>query len=43
MSGDDSLNGVAYAADSFYQEPFTSGRIVRVDGTDYFVLELSAK
>ena len=43
MSGDDSLSGVAYAADGFFQEPYTSGRIVRVDGTDYFVLELSAK
>ena len=43
MSGDDSLDGIAYAADSFYQEPFTAGRLVRVEGTDYFVLELSAK
>lgn len=43
MSGDDSLNGLAYAADRFYQEPYTSGRIVRIEGTDYFVLELSAK
>jgi hypothetical protein len=43
MSGDDTLNGIAYAADGFYQEPFTAGRIVRIDGTDYFVLELSAK
>ncbi len=43
MSGDDSLNGLAYAADSFYQEPYTSGRIMRIEGTDYFVLELSAK
>jgi hypothetical protein len=43
MSGDASLNGVAYSADSFFQEPYTSGRIVRIDGTDYFVLELAAK
>ena len=43
MSGDDSLNGLAYAADRFYMEPYTSGRIVRIEGTDYFVLELSAK
>jgi len=43
MSGDDSLNGLAYAADLFFQEPYTSGRIVRIEGTDYFVLELSAK
>lgn len=43
MSGDDSLNGLAYSADSFFQEPYTAGRIVRIEGTDYFVLELSAK
>jgi hypothetical protein len=43
MSGDDSLNGLAYSAEKFYQEPYTSGRIVRVEATDYFILELSAK
>ena len=43
MTGDDMLNGLAYAADSFYQEPYTSGRVVRIEGTDYFILELSAK
>lgn len=42
MSGDDSLRGTAYAADSFFQEPYTSGRIVRVQNTDYFILELAA-
>jgi len=43
MSGDDSLHGIAYPADAFYQEPYTSGNIVRIEGTDYFILELSAK
>ena len=43
MTGDDSLNGLAYAADTFFQEPYTAGRIVRIEGADYFVLELSAK
>ena len=43
LSGDDSLKGLAYRADSFFQEPYTSGRIGRIEGTDYFVLELSAK
>lgn len=43
MSGDDSLRGIAYAANSFFQEPYTSGQIVRVDATDFFVLELSAR
>lgn len=37
------LKGQSYAANSFLQEPFSDGRITRVDGTDYFVLELFAK
>lgn len=43
MSGDDTLKGVAYAANSFFQEPYTSGRLFRVDDTDYFILEVTAK
>ena len=43
MSGDDNLNGRSYAANQFFQEPFSNGRIVRVENSDYFVLELSAK
>lgn len=43
MSGDDILNGRSYAANQFFQEPFTSGRIVRIENTDYFVLELTSK
>ena len=42
-SGEDNLKGQSYAANQFFQEPYTNGRIVRVDGTDYFVLELTAK
>ena len=43
MSGDDDLKGQSYAANQFFQEPYTNGRIVRIENTDYFVLELSAK
>jgi len=42
MTGDDVLHGTSYAADAFYQEPYSAGRIVRVEGTDYFVLELTS-
>ncbi len=42
-SGEDDLKGQSYAANQFFQEPYTNGRIVRVEGTDYFVLELTAK
>jgi len=43
MSGDDSLKGLAYPANSFFQDPYTSGRLVRIEDSDYFVLEMSAK
>jgi len=43
MGGEDSVNGLAYSADVFFQPPFTEGRITRVEDSDYFVLEVSAK
>ena len=43
MSGDDTLNGKAYAANQFFLEQYSAGRIIRIENTDYFVLELSAK
>ena len=43
MSGDDSLKGMSYAANNFLQPPYTEGSITRIDGTDYFVLDVSAK
>lgn len=43
LSGDDTLNGKSYAANNFLQDPYTVGSIVRIENTDYFVLEVSAK
>lgn len=43
MSGDDSLSGKSYSAVGFLQEPYKSGTFTRVDNSDFFVLELSAK
>ena len=43
MSGDSTLKGSAFPANAFYQEPYTSGKITRIEGGDYFVLELTAK
>lgn len=43
MSGDDNLKGMAYAANRFFLEQYSAGRIIRIENTDYFVLELSAK
>jgi hypothetical protein len=43
MSGDSALKGLSYRADAFYQEPYTNGKMTRIEGSDYFVLEMSAK
>ncbi len=43
LSGDVTLKGSSYAANAFFQDSFNDGRIIRVEGTTYFVLELSAK
>lgn len=43
MSGDDTLKAQSYAANAFFNAPYDDGRIARIEGTDYFVLELSAK
>lgn len=43
MSGDNALKGVSYPATAFYQEPYTVGKITRVEGSDYFILEAFAK
>jgi len=43
LSGDDTIKGKSYAATVFLQDPYNEGRIVRIDDTDYFVLEVSAK
>ena len=43
LHGDTPLKGRAYPANPFFQDPYNSGRLVRVEGTDFFVLELAAK
>ena len=43
MSGAENLSGRAYAADQFFQEPYSSGRLIRIDQTDYFILDVTAK
>lgn len=42
LSGDETLKGKSYAADNFFQSPYNSGKITRVENSDYFVLELTA-
>ena len=43
MSGDETLKGLSYPANDFYNAPYSDGKITRIEGTDYFVLELLAK
>jgi hypothetical protein len=43
LSGDDTLKGDSFAAVDFYQAPYSEGTITRIEGTNYFILELHAK
>jgi hypothetical protein len=43
LSGDDTLKGDSFAAADFYQAPYTEGKITRIEGSNYFVLELFSK
>ena len=43
VSGDDTLSGQAYAANAFFQDAYNDGRVIKVDDSDYFVLEMNAK
>ena len=42
-SGDETLKGISYPANDFFNTPYTDGKISRIEGTEYFVLELFAK
>lgn len=42
MSGDSALRGHTYAANSFFQEPYSAGKITRIEGGGHFILELTA-
>ncbi|MFN2412269.1 MAG: hypothetical protein ABR535_04330, partial [Pyrinomonadaceae bacterium] len=43
MSGDGRITGTSYPATEFIQPPFSDGRITRVPGTPFFILELNAR
>ena len=42
-SGDETIKGNRYAPNDFAQPPYQNGSLTRISGTDYFVLELSAR
>jgi hypothetical protein len=41
LSGNESLKGNAYAPTDFLQLPYKNGRLVKIENSNYFVLELS--
>jgi len=43
MTGDDRLVGNSYSANAFLIPPYTEGSLVRVENTDYFILQVIAK
>ncbi len=43
VSGDNTLKGAAYPANAFFLEPYNNGRLTRIEGVDYFILEMSAR
>lgn len=43
ISGDDTLKGTSYGANAFFLDAYNQGRIIRIEDTNYFVLEISSK
>lgn len=43
LSGDETLKGNSYAANDFLQPPYETGKLTRLEDSNYFILELSAK
>ena len=40
LSGVEVINGTGFGANEFFNIPYGSGKITRIEGTNYFVLEL---
>lgn len=40
LSGDNTLKGISYSAKDFIQMPYKTGRIIKIENSSYFVLEL---
>jgi hypothetical protein len=41
LSGNETLKGNAYAPTDFIQLPYKNGRLIKIENSNYFVLELS--
>lgn len=42
VSGNETLKGTVYSAEDFLKPPYTNGRLIKINETDYFILELTA-
>jgi hypothetical protein len=42
LTGESTVKGQSYPADSFLNPPYTKGKITRVENTDYFILQISS-
>lgn len=42
LSGESVVKGQSFPAGAFLKPPYTGGKITRVDGTDYFILQISS-
>lgn len=42
LSGDETLKGMSYGANAFFQNAYNNGKITRIEDTNYFILELNS-
>ncbi len=42
VSGNETLKGTVYSAADFFKSPYSNGYLIKVNETDYFILELTA-
>lgn len=41
LSGNETLKGTAYGANDFYNPPYQNGKLIKIQDTNYFILELT--
>ncbi len=42
LTGESTVKGQSYPADSFLNPPYTTGKITRIENTDYYILQMSS-
>jgi len=42
LTGESTVTGTSFPAESFLNPPYTKGKITRVENTDYFILQISS-